>query len=132
MRKVRSFSGGELSGKSPEWYWYNGLHDALILKTEELELDYDFRQRNPVRNCLKLYLDSSQCTYDTSVQSISLYNYKIIRAPIERKIDGCWWFGDRLEFKNGKYLLTICLLDSALSEHLFVIRFESAEVERIK
>lgn len=127
MRKM--FCGGDLSGKDPEWYWYHGLHDARILRTEELELDYDHARSNSLRNCFKLYLDSSQCTYDTTVRSISLFNYQIIQTPIERKIDGCEWLGDRLDFKYGKYLLTVCLLDSRRKNTL-VIRFEQAEVER--
>ena len=129
--KIRTFCGGDLSGKAPQWYWSLGLHDAEVLKTERIALDYDYTQRNPIRNCLKLHLDSSPCTYDTTVKTISLYNYKVLQEPIERKIDGCWWFGDRLEFKHDAYLLTIALLDQR-REHTFVVRFEHAEVERTK
>ena len=112
----------------PHWYWHRGLHDARILTTEEIELPYDYTQRDPVRNCFRIHLDASQAMFDTTVKSISLFNYKILRDDTAGGLAGCYWKQDTLEFRNGKYRLELSVLGK--SDLRFVIRFGHAEVCR--
>ena len=112
---------------SPDWYWHRGLHDALILRTEESDLPYDYTQRNPVRNCFRIHLDASQAMFDTAVKSISLFNYKVLSTPASG-LAGCYWKQDVLRSEKGKYVLELTALGETHVQ--FVIRFEYAEIER--
>ena len=123
----RNYASGSLSGKAPEWYWRRGLHDAQILTADALELDYDYRQRNPVRNCFRLQLDAAGALFDREVRTISFYNYRILRpAPLE----GAFWMGDFLRRDGQRYVLDITVTDLDQEEFTFSIRFESAGVTR--
>ncbi len=129
----RVFSSGDHTGQNPPWYWRKGLHDALILRAEAIQLSYDYTQKNPRRTCLKIYLDASQAMFDTTVASISLYNYKILVDESDNGgygdgLDGCYWMQDHLRIENGKYLLEITALGE--DDFRYSIRFEDAEVQR--
>ena len=131
---MRAFSSGDLSGQNPSWYWTNGLHDALILSVEQKDIPYDYTQRNPIRNCLKIRLDASDALYDTHITCINLFNYKILTDESskggyeEGGITGCYWMQDNLSYENGKYILEITAL--AEDDFRYVIRFDHAQVER--
>lgn len=114
----------------PSWYWSAGLHDAKITHIGELTLPYDYKQKNPVRNCLILYINSRGAMFDTKVKEIHLYNYKILSLAAE--IEGSWWLSDSLSEENGKYVLTLFLQNPKTfpEEFTFTVRFEKAEVIR--
>ena len=114
----------------PDWYWSRGLHDAMIVGTAEIALDYDYTERDPDRNCFVLRLDAEQAMFDTSVKEIRLYNYKILSPDV--KLDahsGAWWIWDRLCRENRKYVLEIRVGEPS-RQFSFVIRFDRAEVVR--
>ncbi|MBQ9746876.1 MAG: hypothetical protein IJW21_08655 [Clostridia bacterium] len=115
----------------PSPYWPQGLHDAVIIRLEELMLPYDYKQKNPMRNCLVLHLNSRMAMFDTKVKEIHLYNYKIISENTPPS-SGSWWLSDSLAEENGKYVLTIRLQNPETfpEEFAFTVRFEKAEVVR--
>lgn len=131
---VRRFSSGDLSGKNPDWYWRAGLHDAQILRVAYLDLEYDYRARNPIRNALVLHLDASQAMFDTDVTAIELQNYKILLDESSKGgyaddgIVGCYWMQDVLTWENGKYILNIILLGE--DDFHLTVQFDSALVFR--
>lgn len=132
---TRVFSSSDHTGKVPDWYWRKGLHDAHILRTEDILLPFDHTQPNPCRNCFTIHLDASQAMFDTGVKSISLYNYKVIVdesgiGGYGDGLDGCYWMQDNLKYENGKYLLDIIALGE--DDFHYIIRFEKASIERIK
>ena len=111
----------DVSGREPEWYWGNGygFHDAKILSVERIEYNYDFKEKNPTRNCLAIRLD---LVYE---ETVSFYNYKILK---ECDLIGNWWLCDTLSFEKNKYILTVTLEDKADSrkEHTFMVSFDRA------
>jgi hypothetical protein len=115
---------------SPSWYWSAGLHDAIITHIGELTLPYDYKQKNPVRNCLVLHINSRSAMFDTKVKEIHLYNYKILSLAAD--IPGSWWLSDSLSEENGKYVLTVSLQNPKTfpEEFTLTIRFEKADVIR--
>ena len=129
------YASGDHSGQNPTWYWTRGLHDALILRTEAIDLSYDHTRRNPVRSCFQIHLDASTAMFDTSVQCIKLLNYKILLDDSAHGgyegggIEGCYWMQDILKFENGKYILEITALGE--DDFKFIVRFDDAQVERI-
>lgn len=132
--KKKDLSVSDEKPRLPEWYWNRGLHDAKIVRIEKLELPYDFKLRNPTRNCFVFHLDSKQALFDTSVQEIRLFNYKILAADISAPdIEGTYWITDKLTEEDGKYFLQVELLNcgkNSTNNFLFKIRFESAEIIR--
>lgn len=125
--KENVYHSGDMSTKSPAWYWTGGLHDAQIVSVEQLQLPYDYKERNPIRNSMKLLLDSSQALHDTTIKSITLLNYKVMTSDIELK--NCYWLQDVLTFENGKYILNITVTDCRKHD-IFTVGFENAIVER--
>lgn len=131
---MRRFHSGDCSGKDPEWYWKRGLHDAHILRTEALAFDYDYTQRNPARNGLKIHLNASDAMFDTTVTCITLLNYKVLLDESANGgyeagcIAGCYWMQDTLKYENGKYVLELVLLGE--DDFKYVIQFENAEIQR--
>jgi len=108
--------------KNPQWYWHLGLHDAWILKINEIEFDYSVS--SPKRNCLEIFLDSRGATFDTKVNVIRFYNYKL-----HVKIRGNRWVDDTLKKDGGKYVLQLTTA-KAREEIVSTITFDFAEVER--
>ena len=60
------------------FYWENGLHDADIIDFKEITFNYNVKDKNPIRNCLELIIDSSHALFNTRIKGIKLYNYKIL------------------------------------------------------
>ena len=58
----------EYYAQFPDWYWKYGLHDAIILSACELELEPDWKERHPKRNCLEILLDSKNSPLCKSVK----------------------------------------------------------------
>ena len=122
----------------PEWYWINGLHDAKITDVVMLEFPFDYNKfvgekSNYYRNLLVLKINAKGALYDTSVQEIHFYNYKILTPDIS--LDGrkvIWWLSDRLSGNENRYVLEIDLqdLDAYPEDFTFKIKFEKAEVKR--
>ncbi len=123
----------EIVSALPEWYWQKGLHDAKIVDIEEQELAYDYKQRDPVRNCIVLHLDSRMALFDSSVKEIKLYNYKLCSPEAAvQDLCGTWWLKDNLSITDTGYSLAITLKrigKRASREELVVeIQFKYAEV----
>lgn len=115
----------------PEWYWKHGLHDAEILSVEELDLPFDWKVKNPPRNCFVMHLNSSGALYECTVKTISLYNYKIKTPEIDlNALDKLWWLRDEITESGGVHTLKIIFEDSSGHEYRFVIAFENVVVER--
>ena len=122
----------------PEWYWTNGLHDACITSVEAFEFPFDYNryiseksQYN--RNLFVLKMDSEGALFDTSVEEIHLYNYKILTPDISlENRKSVWWLADRLCENKDHFLLEIDLRDSDSrpENFTFKIKFERAEVKR--
>ncbi len=111
----------------PDWYWVYGLHDAEIKRISFQTLDYDYTQKNPIRNYLLVELDSCNALFDTTITSIKFYNAKIIRGTTD--LSGYWWMSDELTFDKKKYLLVIYV--SSIKEKTSMhISFDTAEVFR--
>jgi len=120
------------SNSSPSWYWNKGLHDAEITHIDEIVLPYDYTQKNPIRNCLIIFLNSKNALFDTSVKEIRLYNYKLISPDNKSFCADSWWIADRLTEENGKYILTVSLQNagSLIKKFNLTVRFEKADVIR--
>ena len=131
---MRKYASGDHSGQNPLWYWTRGLHDALILRTEAIDLSYDHTQRNPGRNCFQIHLDASRAMFDTSIRCIKFFNYKILLDDSsfggyeDGGINGCYWMQDILKYENGKYVLELTALGE--DDFKFIILFDDAQVER--
>ena len=99
----------------PEWYWINGLHDAGIMSVEAFEFPFDYNKfagekSKYNRNLLILKINAKSALYDSSVEEIHLYNYKILTTDISlenRKT--IWWLADRLIEQDNHYILEIDL-----------------------
>jgi len=123
----------EIVSALPEWYWQKGLHEAKIVDIEEQELAYDYKQRDPVRNCIVLHLDSRMALFDSSVKEIKLYNYKLCSPEAAvQDLCGTWWLKDNLSITDTGYSLAITFKrigKRASREELVVeIQFKYAEV----
>ena len=122
----------------PDWYWINGLHDAGIAEVETFEFPFNYNKfvrekSNYNRNLLILRINARGALYDTSVQEIHFYNYKILTPEIsleDRKT--IWWLADRLNENENHYILEIDLqdFDAYPEDFTFKIKFERAEVKR--
>lgn len=110
----------------PQWYWTRGLHDATILRAEQIDVAavpggaYE-------QNCLQLHLDTRIALFDTSISSIRFYNYKVLSE--DTALEGAWWLSDTIRTVGSKYLLEI-QLQNGREIQTFAIRFTRCEVER--
>ena len=122
----------------PDWYWVSGLHDANIVGVETFEFPFDYNkfvgEKNSwTRNLIALKIDAKGALFDSSVQEIQLFNYKILTPDISlenrKKV---WWLADRLTKNDDHYVLEIDLqdVDSYPEEFTYSIKFERAEVIR--
>ena len=100
-----------------DWYWTKGLFDAVIQKIEIRDIPYDYTEKNPIRNCLTIYLDSQNAIYDTSIKELRFYNHKLITGDVS--ITG-WWKNDNLKDENGRFVLTI---DIGTMQHDCILQF---------
>ena len=122
----------------PDWYWVYGLHDAFITKIESIDFPFDYnkflKEKNKYnRNCLSLEIDAKSALYDTSIEGIRFYNYKILTDCnlLHDKKEVCWK-ADRLSGQGDCFILEIDLLDikSNLEDFTIKIKFDRAEVDR--
>ena len=111
----------------PSWYWKNNLHDTVIKNISFISLQYDFTQKNPIRNYLQL--DASNALFDSSIKSIKFFNAKRLSGFKDYK--GWWWVSDSLEIVRSKYVLKINLA-TKMQEEEVILQFDDAEIERIK
>ncbi len=122
----------------PDWYWKNGLHDAVILSVCELELAPDWKEKHPKRNCLEILLDGKNALFETNIKRISLYNYRIVDMRIHatepislESFRNVYWLGDRTkQLEDGKYLLGIECTDSHSNLLFLSVKFEIPEIEK--
>ena len=77
---------------SSQYYFCKGLHDAEVLQIKEIQLSYDYHEKNPRRNYLEIELNASQALFDSNVKAVRLYNYKIIEGDLS--LIGTWWLDD--------------------------------------
>lgn len=125
--KENIYRSENLCEKSPDWYWKNGLHDAEIITVEYVQLAYDYKEKHPIRNSMKLFLNASQSLYDMNIKSITFFNYKVMTFDFE--LENCYWLQDTLSFDNRKYTLNITITDGR-SPRIFTVKFDNATVER--
>ena len=115
------------NGNIPEWYWKNGLHDAVIISFEYNELEYDYSSRNPDRSFLYLSLDSRNAMFDTGIIGLRFFNAKF--SDDVMNCSGFWWVRDSITCNNGKYRLLIEVMSKDKSGTIEII-FDRAEVIR--
>lgn len=111
----------------PDWYWKKGLHDAIIKQFAFQNIDFDYTKRNPIRNFLRIELDSSNALFDTKVTSIEFYNAKIVTNIVD--VSGYWWDNDDLTYNKKKYTLVVHVR-SRKEKSTIQISFDSAAVFR--
>ena len=122
----------------PDWYWKKGLHDATILSVCELELAPDWKEKHPKRNCLEILLNGKNALFETNINRISLYNYRIVDMKMNatepttlKAFQNIYWLGDSIEqLEDGGYLLEIECTDSHSNLMYLTVKFEIAEIER--
>ncbi len=106
-------------------YWYSGLHDAYVKKAER-----GFDDRTECKY-LKLFIDADGAIYDTSVESITFYNYKIKKGNYN--LTGAFWMSDTLKKDGNKYIMEIDYVvigDKESAGKTLIIEFEQLEVSR--
>ena len=84
-----------MSCKMPAWYWEKGLHDAIIKNITLCPLNYDYTQKNPIRNYLLIEIDSSHALFDSTIKEIKLFNAKILSEK-NKRIYRNILFGERI------------------------------------
>lgn len=111
----------------PDWYWSNGLHDAVIKDYFLVSLNYNYREKNPKRNYFALIIDSSNALWTTSIKMIKFYN--VNNSPISIDARGWWWVNDQLEFDvtRNKWKLDICIANSRVCSRWISFYFDYAE-----
>jgi hypothetical protein len=127
----------------PEWYWKNGLHDACIFGVETYELPFDYNKYTATknkydRNMLSLRIDAKGALYDSRVEEIRFYNYKLLAESVDLtnvelfEKNKVWWLADQLTENNGRYELDILLEICVPYQKQFHLkfRFDRAEVDR--
>lgn len=80
----------------------NTFHDADTIYLEELEFNYDYKNKNPIRNCLNLYLRYM----GTNADIVSFYNYSIHKGGLP-PVFGLWSYYEFSQLSNDKQLLSI-------------------------
>lgn len=106
----------------------NGLHDAEITDIIEVNLDYDYTERNPLRNYLEIKLDAKLAIMwsSTSVKAIRFYNYKIIKEDVN--FINSWWQDSEFVELKGKTGLKIRFRFSKTDISEIIILFDKLEV----
>ncbi len=105
-------------------YWYSGMHDAYVKKAER-GFNVDKKQKY-----LKFFIYASGAMYDMDVESITFYNYKIIKGNYN--LTGVFWTSDTLKNNGNKYILEIEYVMFNNDKDTVIIEFEQLEVSRIK
>lgn len=120
-------------GSMPEWYWVNGLHDAIIIAVSEIILQPDWKTVFSEKKYLEILLDGRETLYERSITEIALYDYSIRTKDLDlNTLKNAWWLNDTVESQgNGFYRLTVEYLpqEAEYSER-FVIEFSGAKINR--
>ena len=61
---------------SSQYHLGKGLHDAEVMKINEIQLLYDYHEKNPRRNYLEIELNSSQAYL---IETLKRFDCIIIR-----------------------------------------------------
>ena len=80
-----------------------GLHDAEVLKINEVQLAYNYREKDPRRNYLEIELNAAQALFDQEVKAVRLYNYKIIEGDLN--LIGAWWLSDQIDVQGAFFIV---------------------------
>ena len=121
LKMSRIYITENLTGKTPEWYWdkTGGFHDAKIISSKEITLDYNYAEPNTVRNYYEVELHLVKNQY------IRFYNSKVLQGSFEV---GNWWLCDTLREENNKFILDITVCDSKGKEKKVSVKFDYSEV----
>lgn len=104
----------------PDWYWTQGLHDAIVLSVSEKE------------TCLELCLDSTNAMLECGIRKISLFNYKIQTPEVPLgELENTWWLRDHIQtLSDHRYLLEIIFVTTLGKRKRFSVLFKTASIER--
>ncbi len=111
----------------PSWYWSKGLHDAKIITCKIDHFNYDYTQKNPIRNCISIDLDAHNALFDTTIATIKFLNAKIIQGDID--CEGWFWKDDELTTTCRGYALEIALSSYPKTKKIKIF-FDDIIVER--
>ena len=103
-----------------------GLSDAEIIEIKETTYQYNYKQRNPIRNSLQIIFDSKSAMVSTNVKSIIFYNYKIICE--NSSFVHSWWFDSDFIDINGKKGLKISFRHSKSVISETIILFDELKI----
>lgn len=112
---------------TPIWYWKKGLHDAKITNWQSEFFDYDYSQRNPIRNCITVELDARMAMFDTTIKAIKFVNAKLTQGDSQ-----CvnWFWKDDIVKKTSRGYEIEILLTSFRKTKKINISFENVIIER--
>ena len=113
----------------PDWYWSHGLHDAHIISVCQLTIPIDWKKQECARNCLEINLDAEGALYESDVEKILLYDYKILTAKFDiSRLNNTWWLKDELVEWNTKHWKLSLVAETSEGVELAVeICFDKAE-----
>ena len=112
---------------TPSWYWTKGLHDAKITDCRIDHFNYEYTQKNPIRNCITVDLDTRNALLDTTITTIKFLNTKIIQGDID--CTGWFWKDDVLTTTCKGYELEITFISYPKIKKI-KISFDDIIVER--
>lgn len=90
-------------------------------------MNFDYTQKNPLRNYLEIKLNSKHAMFDTNIKAIRFYNFK---CKDLKELQKAIWLHDEVEEINSKFVINIELshLNGEFPE--ITIQFDTAEVIR--
>ena len=110
-----------------DWYWENGLHDAIIKEVVFHNLSYDYTLKKPIRNELIFCIDSSQSMFEQRIRQIIFYNCKIEDDIDLNSLCGAWWINDVLTY-DKKWKLVINFGSKKKKEYNITLFFDSINI----
>lgn len=110
---------------SSQYHLGKGLHDAEVMKINEIQLLYDYHEKNPRRNYLEIELNSSQALFDRNIKAVRLYNYKIIEGDLT--LIGTWWLDDQI-VSQGSFLVVKMQFRSQCAIHKLTLKCSDYEL----
>ncbi len=126
----------EQAADMPEWYWFRGLHDAVVVDVAEQTWPVDYTQTVRRYNAPEISLDCRNAMMEQDISRITLYNCKVIAGDVSRMGgERVWWYTDRLERREADkwpWQLTVTLEEGSGERFEVVVRFEDVFIERRK
>lgn len=117
----------------PDWYWKNGLHDALIKSVNEIQRP-DKRLRAGDRNLLEIKLDCSGAMFERDIKEIDFYNYSVTSGNYKSLFNvssDCWWLEDAPSaLADGRYSLRLVVTKTDDERIIFDIEFDKIKTIR--